>query len=171
MRSVPKILRAIIALYLTAAVAVVVFSELVRGSRRDQIRRFNRNTLNPWMMRRAGGEHWYASVVKHVGRASGTQYETPVVMLAVDGHLAIPLPYGDDVDWLENLQYAGGGAALHKGALLCADPAAPSGRESGHRQAGPSARVEAHDGVRVDDGGRAGAGDPEAVGPCFAGDH
>jgi hypothetical protein len=140
MRSVPKILRAIIALYLTAAVAVVVFSELVRGSRRDQIRRFNRNTLNPWMMRRAGGEHWYASVVKHVGRASGTQYETPVVMLAVDGHLAIPLPYGDDVDWLENLQYAGGGAALHKGAeYVLTDPVIVSraaiAESLGHRDA------------------------------------
>ena len=102
--------------------------------------RFNRNTLNPWMMRRAGGEHWYASVVKHVGRASGTQYETPVVMLAVDGHLAIPLPYGDDVDWLENLQYAGGGAALHKGAeYVLTDPVIVSraaiAESLGHRDA------------------------------------
>ncbi len=36
-------------------------------------------------------------------------------MHEVDGHLAIPLPYGLDVDWLENLRHAGGGMAVHKG--------------------------------------------------------
>ena len=115
MKWILKALRAMIALYLVAAVAVVIFSKMARGPRTDQIRRFNRDTLNPWMMQRAGGKHWYASVVKHTGRASGKEYETPVVMHEVDGHLAIPLPYGTDVDWLENLQHAGGGVAVHKG--------------------------------------------------------
>ena len=107
MKWVLRVFRAMIALYLTAAIAVVIFSKLARGSRTDQIRRFNRDTLNPWMMQRAGGKHWYASVVKHTGRASGKEYETPVVMHEVDGHLAIPLPYGRDVDWLENLEHSG----------------------------------------------------------------
>ena len=76
------------------------------------------------MMKHAGGEHWYASVVKHTGRASGREYETPVVMHEVDGHLAIPLPYGRDVDWLENLQHAGEGVAVHKGVeYRLGDPA------------------------------------------------
>jgi hypothetical protein len=115
MKWILKVLRAVIALYLVAAVAVVVFSKLAGGRRSGQIRRFNRDTLNPWMMERAGGEHWYASVVRHVGRTSGREYETPVVMHPVGEHLAIPLPYGTDVDWLENLQHAGGGIAVHKG--------------------------------------------------------
>ena len=123
MRWILKLLRAVIALYLVAAVAVVAFSKLARGPRTDQIRRFNRDALNPWMMKHAGGEHWYASVVRHVGRASGKQYQTPVVMHVVDGHLAIPLPYGTDVDWLENLRHAGGGVAVHKGVeYAVADP-------------------------------------------------
>ena len=116
MKWIFKVIRAIVSLYLVAAVAVVIFSKLAGGSRTDRIRRFNRDTLNPWMMRHAGGEHWYASVVRHVGRASGKEYETPVLMHEVDGHLAIPLPYGTDVDWLENLRHAGGGVAVHKGA-------------------------------------------------------
>ena len=115
MRWILRALRAMVVLYLIAAAAVVVFSKLARGSRSRQIRRFNREKLNPWMMKHAGGKHWYASVVKHTGRASGREYETPVVMHEVDGHLAIPLPYGRDVDWLENLRHAGGGVAVHKG--------------------------------------------------------
>lgn len=118
-----KLLRLLVVLYLAAAVAVIVFSKQAKGQRRDQIRMFNRDTLNPWMMKRAGGEHWYASVVKHTGRASGKEYETPVVMHPVDGYLAIPLPYGRDVDWLENLQHAGGGVAVHKGVeYVLTDP-------------------------------------------------
>lgn len=115
MRWILKALRVLIVLYLIAAGAVVGFSKLARGRVSKQIRRFNRETLNPWMMKHAGGKHWYASVVKHTGRASGREYETPVVMHEVDGCLAIPLPYGRDVDWLENLQHAGGGFAVHKG--------------------------------------------------------
>ena len=115
MRWVRKLAVVLVGLYLVAAVAVMLFSKLAAGPRSNVIRRFNRDRLNPWMMRRAGGEHWYASVVKHTGRASGKEYETPVVMHEVDGHLAIPLPYGTDVDWLENLQHAGGGLAVHKG--------------------------------------------------------
>lgn len=105
----------LVGLYLVAAVVVVVFSKLAAGPRSNVIRRFNRDRLNPWMMRRAGGEHWYASVVKHNGRASGKEYETPVVMHEVDGRLAIPLPYGRGVDWLLNLEHDDHGMVVHKG--------------------------------------------------------
>lgn len=123
MRWIIKALRAMLVLYLIAAGAVVAFSKLARGSRSDQIRRFNRKTLNPRVMKYAGRKHWYVSAVGHTGRASGRKYETPVLMHEVDGHIAIPLPYGRDVDWLENLQHAGGGVAVHKGLeYRLADP-------------------------------------------------
>jgi hypothetical protein len=110
-----RVFKVVAGLYLVAATAVFLFSWLVKGGLRDPIRRFNRDTLNPWMLERAGGEHWYASVVEHVGRHSGVEYETPVVMHEVDGRLAIPLPYGRDVDWMLNLEHRGGGTAVHKG--------------------------------------------------------
>lgn len=110
-----RVFKLAVGMYLVAAIAVLVFSRMARGGSRDRIRRFNRDTLNPWMMQRAGGEHWYASVVKHVGRHSGAEYETPVVMHEVDGRLAIPLPYGREVDWLVNLERHNGGRAVHKG--------------------------------------------------------
>ena len=118
-----KALRVLFGLYLVAAVVVLVFSRMARGGSSDRIRRFNRDTLNPWMLRRAGGERWYASVVKHTGRRSGVEYETPVVMHEVDGRLAIPLPYGHDVDWLLNMEHRGGGVVVHKGSeYVVSDP-------------------------------------------------
>jgi hypothetical protein len=115
MKWILKVLKAAAGLYLVAGAAALVVSWSVKGGLRDPIRRFNRDTLNPWMLERAGGEHWYASVVKHVGRHSGAAYETPVVMHEVDGRLAIPLPYGREVDWLLNLEHSNRGAVVHKG--------------------------------------------------------
>jgi hypothetical protein len=115
MKRLSGVFKVVAGLYLAAAAAVLAFSWSVKGGLRDPIRKFNRDLLNPWMLERAGGEHWYASVVHHVGRRTGVGYETPVVMHEVDGRLAIPLPYGRDVDWMLNLEHRGGGAAVHKG--------------------------------------------------------
>lgn len=71
------------------------------------IRRFNRAVLNPTMMLLAGRRHWYASVVRHVGRRSGTHYATPVLAEPGGTRVYIPLPYGRDVDWLRNVLAAG----------------------------------------------------------------
>ena len=73
----------------------------------DRVTRFNRDVLNPAMLRRAGGPHWYAARLEHVGRRSGRAYATPVVAAPVHGGLAVPLPYGTDVDWLRNALAAG----------------------------------------------------------------
>jgi deazaflavin-dependent oxidoreductase (nitroreductase family) len=81
----------------------------------DRIRQFNKHGLNPLMLHLAGKPHWYAAKVEHVGRRSGRHYATPVVAVPVEGGLVIPLPYGEDVDWLRNLQAAGGGAVVRHG--------------------------------------------------------
>jgi deazaflavin-dependent oxidoreductase (nitroreductase family) len=67
------------------------------------------------MLHLAGKRHWYAAKVEHVGRRSGRPYETPVIAVPVEGGLAIPLPYGQDVDWCRNLQAAGGGVVVRQG--------------------------------------------------------
>ena len=71
------------------------------------VRGFNKRLLNPLMMRLAGRKHWYASVVEHTGRRSGSHYATPVVVERVPDGFVIPLPYGVDVDWLRNIVAAG----------------------------------------------------------------
>jgi deazaflavin-dependent oxidoreductase (nitroreductase family) len=81
----------------------------------DRIRRFNRRTLNPLMLRFAGRSHWYAGYLEHVGRRSGRTYRTPVVALPVLDGFVVPLPYGTQVDWLRNLLAAGTGGLKVKG--------------------------------------------------------
>jgi deazaflavin-dependent oxidoreductase (nitroreductase family) len=73
------------------------------------VRNANKRWLNPLMLHLAGHRHWYAARLEHVGRRSGRQYATPVVAQPTDDGFAIPLPYGTRVDWLRNLDAAGGG--------------------------------------------------------------
>jgi deazaflavin-dependent oxidoreductase (nitroreductase family) len=87
-----------------AAIGVLI----VVGMRRkwppvlDTVRRANRRT-KPLVLASAGTEGAYASVVKHVGRASGRSYETPVVVAATEDGFVIALPYGSNTDWLKNV--------------------------------------------------------------------
>jgi deazaflavin-dependent oxidoreductase (nitroreductase family) len=85
---------------------------------RDAVRTFNKRFLNPAMMRLAGSRHWYASVIRHRGRRSGKEYATPVVAVPVEGGFVIPLPYGEEVDWLKNVLAAGRATVEVKGATF-----------------------------------------------------
>ena len=80
------------------------------------VRRFNRRFLNPVMLHLAGKRHWYAARLEHTGRRSGNRYATPVVARPIFGGFAVPLPYGTEVDWLRNVQAAGGGELQVGGA-------------------------------------------------------
>lgn len=82
---------------------------------RTLIRTSNKYLLNPIMLRLAGRQHWYASVIEHTGRRSGRRYSTPIVADLVDGHLIIPLPYGTQVDWVRNVLTAGEADIISKG--------------------------------------------------------
>jgi deazaflavin-dependent oxidoreductase (nitroreductase family) len=83
--------------------------------RRDAIRAFNKRVLNPAMLTMAGRRHWYAAVLRHVGRRTGRPYATPVVAVPVDGGFIVPLPYGEEVDWLRNAAAAGRAAIQFQG--------------------------------------------------------
>lgn len=77
------------------------------SSAKDAVRSFNKHILNPAMLLLAGRKHWYAAVIRHVGRSSGRAYATPVVADRVADGFLVPLPYGSGVDWLRNTQAAG----------------------------------------------------------------
>jgi deazaflavin-dependent oxidoreductase (nitroreductase family) len=68
------------------------------------------------MLHLAGKRHWYAARLEHTGRRSGNRYATPVVARPIFGGFAVPLPYGTEVDWLRNVQAAGGGELQVGGA-------------------------------------------------------
>jgi deazaflavin-dependent oxidoreductase (nitroreductase family) len=58
------------------------------------------------------------AVVIHKGRQSGRTYRTPVVAIVGREHMTIPLPYGEDSDWVRNLLAAGGGELVRAGRTL-----------------------------------------------------
>jgi deazaflavin-dependent oxidoreductase (nitroreductase family) len=48
------------------------------------------------------------AVVHHRGRRSGRPYAVPVAIRVTDDAFTIPLPWGDDTQWLRNVLAAGG---------------------------------------------------------------
>lgn len=72
------------------------------------MRRVNRVVTNPLL----GAIAWFVpplAVVYHVGRKSRRRYRTPVVAFRTADGFVIPMTYGRDVDWAQNLVAAGGG--------------------------------------------------------------
>jgi deazaflavin-dependent oxidoreductase (nitroreductase family) len=67
-----------------------------------------KHTLNPLTRRLARTAHGPFAIIQHVGRRSGKQYETPIILgRAADGFV-LELTYGPNVDWYKNVQAAGG---------------------------------------------------------------
>lgn len=109
------------------------------------IRRFNRDVTNKRQLQGSAGQPGaYASVVCHVGRRTGTTYQTPVVAVAADEDLVFALPYGRGADWVRNVLAAGGAVIEHEGEtiavtaprLVTADEANPhfsTGEQRMHR--------------------------------------
>lgn len=81
------------------------------------IRRFNRRFMNRRQMKTAGQPGAYAAVIRHVGRKSGTSYETPVGVVETEQGLIIALPYGTSPDWLKNVLAAGSAEVVHEGRI------------------------------------------------------
>ena len=113
---------ALLALVVPMAV-LALFSLVLRfgGPRvRGKVRLLNKLVLNPAMMILAGRRHFYAAVIRHRGRRSGREYATPVVAVPVAGDVdgdafLVPLPYGEEVDWLKNVLAAGRATIEAKG--------------------------------------------------------
>jgi deazaflavin-dependent oxidoreductase (nitroreductase family) len=55
----------------------------------------------------AGWLPWFC-VIEHVGRSSGTVRQTPLNIFRRGDRYVVALTYGPDVDWLKNVEAAGG---------------------------------------------------------------
>ena len=73
---------------------------------KEQVRYFNKQILNPFTLSFAGRPYSPYAIIRHVGRASGRVYQTPVVAMRTEAGFVIPMPYGDHVDWFRNLKTA-----------------------------------------------------------------
>ncbi len=72
-----------------------------------RMRSFNKRVLNRLTGRIARSSHGVFAIVRHVGRRSGTTYETPIIVVPVSGGFVIALTYGTRIDWYRNVMAAG----------------------------------------------------------------
>ena len=109
-------------LFVLAALAAV----FVVGMRRRSpavigtVRRLSRATKR-LPLKSAGRPRAYTSVVRHAGRASGREYQTPVHAVATAGGFAVALPYGSDSDWVKNVRARGTAVMIHDGTAYRVD--------------------------------------------------
>lgn len=114
----------VVVVLVVLAICVLVF--LIGMRRRSPavqrlVRRVNRAFFNPRQMRTAGTPGAFAGVIRHVGRVSGTAYQTPVGPFPTDDGFVIALPYGSDPDWLKNVLAAGSATLLFEGGAYEVD--------------------------------------------------
>jgi len=89
------------------AVLIVVFRKRTSGAM-TALRKFNRDVVNPRMLRTAGSDRSEFAVIHHVGRSTGRSLHTPVYAVPTANGFVVPLPFGAGVDWVRNVLAAKG---------------------------------------------------------------
>jgi len=79
----------------------------IRESLFGPIKLFNKYLFNRLIMPFAGSSPTPFAIIRHVGRRSGTHYETPIIVQPVDDGFVIVLTYGPQVDWYRNILAVG----------------------------------------------------------------
>lgn len=100
-----------------------------------------KNTLNHWTTRRARSGRGPFSLVRHVGRRSGTVYETPIMVARMPEGFIAELTYGQNVDWYRNIVAAGGCELLVGGIPHRVVAIEPYPTEAGRLAFGRGARI------------------------------
>jgi len=67
-----------------------------------------RRTLNRLTLRLAKSGRGPLTIVRHRGRTSGREYETPIMVARLGRDAVVELTYGDRVQWYRNVLAAGG---------------------------------------------------------------
>lgn len=108
-------------------VAVAAVSVVVIGIRTkyppvlNRVRRYARDVGNPRQLRSAGTPGANASILRHTGRRSGREYETPVTATQTADGFVIGLPYGPNTDWLKNVLASGSATMVYQGSSYPVD--------------------------------------------------
>lgn len=100
-----------------------------------------KNTLNRWTTRLARSGRGPFSLVRHIGRNSGTVYETPIIVARVPDGFIAELTYGENVNWFRNIVAAGGCDLLVGGATHRVIAIEPYPSDAGRRAFGFPARL------------------------------
>jgi deazaflavin-dependent oxidoreductase (nitroreductase family) len=104
--------------------------DLLRRLRKGYLRTLN-STLNRATRRLALAGRGPFSVVVHTGRKSGREYRTPLLLASVPEGFVAELTYGPNVDWLRNVEAAGGCTLIHGGVTLRVTGVEPCDAERG----------------------------------------
>lgn len=98
-------------------------------------------TLNPLTRRLALAGRGPFSLVVHVGRKSGREYRTPLILARVPEGFVAELTYGEKVDWLRNVEAAGACTVVHRGESLPIVAIEPCDTRRGRAAFPPPARL------------------------------
>lgn len=109
------ILGAVVLVLAALAIAFVMGWRKKSGLVLGPIVWMSKKVMNPMQMRSAGTPGAYASIVRHRGRVSGAEYETPVGVVANGDAFLVALPYGSRTQWLRNVLAAGSATLVHEG--------------------------------------------------------
>jgi hypothetical protein len=85
------------------------------------VRRFNRTFTNRLQRSLAGKPGAYASMIRHQGRTSGREYETPIVPFPTEDGFLVSLPYGPSTDWVKNVLARGSAVLITDGSTYTVD--------------------------------------------------
>ena len=99
------------------------------------------NTVNKVAMRLARSGRRPFSLLRHVGRRTGTPYETPLILAAVPTGFVAELTYGADVAWYHNVMAAGHCIVVVKGVEYEIDGIEPYPTDAGRRAYGAIPRL------------------------------
>ena len=97
----------------------------------NRMRRYARDVGNPRQLKSAGTPGANASILRHTGRKSGKQYQTPVTATRTADGFVIGLSYGPNTDWLKNVLANGSTTLVYQGSSYeCDDPKVISSAEA-----------------------------------------
>ena len=108
----------VLAATLAVAAAMTTFVVGVRSRNSSVLRfarTFQRDVINPRVLREAGRAGSQYSVIRHTGRTTGREYETPIEALPFEGGFFIALVYGEQAQWARNVRAANSATLVHDG--------------------------------------------------------
>jgi deazaflavin-dependent oxidoreductase (nitroreductase family) len=133
MRRAATVLGGVLMVVLAALSIVVIGLRTKYPPVLNRIRRYARDVGNPRQLTSAGTPGASASILRHTGRKSGKQYQTPVTATWTAGGFVIGLPYGPNTDWLKNVLANGSATVAYQGiSYLCDEPEVIASTEAAH---------------------------------------
>ncbi|MBV9232041.1 MAG: nitroreductase family deazaflavin-dependent oxidoreductase, partial [Chloroflexi bacterium] len=70
----------------------------------NRMRYVAKHVINRLTIRNAGSAKSPFAILRHVGRRSGKEFETPIMVAPLGEDFVFALTYGPKVDWYRNLQ-------------------------------------------------------------------